>query len=258
MSRDGPGALVTRNATPHGFELVSKQRSRFLLRSDVRAALEPVVDAWAADQAPAGRPLPGGRGGVRAIDLKGGLAVVLRPSRRGGLVAHVNSQLYLGFAPRPFQELRVTEYLRAAGVATVEVLAAAVRWVIPGVYRGAVVTREMTDAVNLWEYLQRVSPPVRAPACVAAAAVTRQLHDAGAVHPDLNLTNYLVRDLNGRLEVAIIDCDGVRLRAVTPGDRQAAFDRLCRSIRKLDPTSAVLTLDCVEALRAIAEPESSR
>jgi tRNA A-37 threonylcarbamoyl transferase component Bud32 len=112
----------------------------------------------------------------------------------------------------------------------------------------------MTDAVNLWEYLQRVARPARAPACVAAAEVTRQLHRAGAVHPDLNLTNYLVRDRSGQLEVAIIDCDGVQLRTVTPRDRQAAFDRLCRSIRKLDPTSAVVTLDCVEALRTIAPP----
>ena len=57
-----------------------------------------------------------------------------------------------------------------------------------------------------------------------------------------------------RPEVAIIDCDGVQLRAVTPRDRQAAFERLCRSIRRLDPTSAVVTLDCVEALRSIAPP----
>lgn len=236
---------------PPGFELVSHGRLRLIVRSDVRGTLEPVLRAWAVDKAPPGRPLPGGRGGVRAIDLANGLAVVLRPSRRGGLVARVNRQLYLGFDPRPFQELRVTEHLRGAGVATVEVLAAAVHWWIPGVYRGAVVTREMTDAVNLWEYLQRVTPPARAPACVAAAEVTRQLHRAGAVHPDLNLTNYLVRDCGGSPEVAIIDCDGVRLRPVTPRDRQAAFDRLCRSIRKLDPTSAIVTLACVEALRTI-------
>lgn len=194
---------------------------------------------------------------MRAIDLKGDVSVVLRPSRRGGLVARFNRDLYLGCDPRSFQELRVSEHLRAAGVATVEVLAAAACWVVPGVYRSAVVTREMTDAVNLWEYLQRVPRPARAPACAAAAAVTQQLHAAGGVHPDLNLTNYLVREREGRLEVAIIDCDGVRLRPVTPTDRQAAFDRLCRSIRKLDPTSAVVTLDCVEALRLIAAPDSS-
>lgn len=238
-------------AIPPGFELVAHGRLRLIVRRDVRATVEPVLCAWAAGNAPAGRPLPGGRGGVRAIDFKDGLAVVLRPARRGGLVARVNRERYLGFDPRPFQELRVSEHLRAAGVATVEVLAAAAHWWIPGVYRAAVVTREMTDAVNLWEFMQRVEPPARAPACAAAAEVTRQLHRAGAIHPDLNLTNYLVRDRGAQLEVVIIDCDGVRLRPVTPRDRQAAFDRLCRSIRKLDPTSAVVTLDCVEALRTI-------
>jgi tRNA A-37 threonylcarbamoyl transferase component Bud32 len=239
---------------PPGFELVAHGRLRLIVRADVRREIEPVLEAWAMGKAPVGRPLPGGRGGVRAIDLKGGLAVVLRPSRRGGLVARVNREIYLGFHPRPFQELQVTEHLRSAGVATVEVLAAAACWCMPAVYRGAVVTREMTDAVNLWEYLQRVARPARAPACVAAAEVTGQLHQAGAVHPDLNLTNYLVRDRGRRVEVAIIDCDGVQLRTVTARDRQAAFDRLCRSIRKLDPTSATITLDCVEALRAVAMP----
>lgn len=252
----GPSTRIasSRTAVPAGFDFVSHgRRLRLLVRQDVRSVLEPVLEAWAVGNAPAGRPLPGGRGGVRAVDLTVGLAVVLRPSRRGGLIARFNRDLYCGIDPRPFQELRVTEHLRGLGVAVVEVLAAAVRWVVPGVYRSAVVTREMTDAVNLWEYLQRVDSSVRAPACVAAARVTRLFHDAGAVHPDLNLTNYLVRDRDGLLDVAIIDCDGVRLRRVTPEDRQAAFDRLCRSIRKLDPTSATVTLACVEALSRIAK-----
>jgi 3-deoxy-D-manno-octulosonic acid kinase len=241
--------------TPAGFEHITRGRLRLILRSDVVAALDPLLQAWSDGAAPAGRPLPGGRGGVRAIDLKNGLAVVLRPYRRGGLAARVSRDLYLGVDPRPFREVRVTEHLRTLGVPTVEMLAAAVQWVLPGVYRGAVVSREVGDAVNLWEYLQRVTAPFRAPACVAAAAVTRTFHRAGAVHPDLNLTNYLVRAHEGRLQIAIIDCDGVQLRQVTASDRQAAFNRLCRSIRRLDPTSAIITLDCVEALRTIAAPD---
>jgi 3-deoxy-D-manno-octulosonic acid kinase len=197
--------------------------------------------------------LPGGRGGVRAYDLGGELAVVLRPYRRGGLIARVNRDLYCGMRSRPAREVAVTESLRALGVPTVEMLAAATCWIVPGCYRGAVVSREVADAVNLWEYLQRVEAPERARACAAAAAATRLLHDRGAVHPDLNLQNYLVRRRGPDLDVRIIDCDGVRLGGADAGDRQAAFDRLCRSIRRLDPASAIVTLACVEALRVVAD-----
>ena len=42
-----------------------------------------------------------------------------------------------------------------------------------------------------------------------------------------------------------------RFTTVTAGHRRAAFDRICRSIRKLDPESAVITLACVEAFREV-------
>ena len=216
-------------------------RLRVAILPAVRDELLPVIREWSAGTPPHGRTLPGGRGGVRALDLSTGLSVVFRPYRRGGFVGRWNRDYYLGWAPRPWQELAVTEELRARGVPTVEVLGAAVRWIVPGCYRGALVSREVEDAVNLWEDLQRVDPPHRAEACRAAAAVTRLLHDRGAVHPDLNLQNYLVRRRGDRIDALIIDCDRVELRTVTENDRRAAFDRLCRSIRRLDPMSAIVT-----------------
>jgi tRNA A-37 threonylcarbamoyl transferase component Bud32 len=96
--------------------------------------------------------------------------------------------------------------------------------------------------------------PERGRVCEQVARATRILHDAGGVHADLNLQNYLVRRRQGETEVLIIDCDKVVLRRVGDRDRRAAFDRLCRSIRRLDPESAVLTFECVQALRRIAEP----
>jgi 3-deoxy-D-manno-octulosonic acid kinase len=248
-------SLVTRHWLPPGFELIKEGRLRVAIRPELRAALLPLVREWAAGAPPRGRTLPGGRGGARAVDLGANLAVVLRPYRRGGFIARFNRDLFFGCRPRPWRELAVTEQLRARGVPTVEVLAAAVRWIVPACYRGVLVSREVPEAVNLWEELQRVEPPQRAVACEAAAAATRLLHDRGAVHPDLNLQNYLVRRRRGTVEVFIIDCDRVDLRAATAADRQKAFERLCRSIRRLDPMCAVVTLGCVEALRAITESE---
>jgi 3-deoxy-D-manno-octulosonic acid kinase len=237
---------------PPDYEWARHGRVEIAAQRGAGAPVAALLRAWAGGTLDGGRPLSGGRGGTRAFDLAGGLSVVLRECRRGGLVARFNRDLYFGRRLRPFEELRVTARLHAAGVPVAETLGAAVRWVVPGCYRGAVVTREIPDAINLWTYLRQAAPAEREPACTAAARATRRLHDAGAVHPDLNLENYLVRTGATGPEAIIIDCDRVRLGGVSARDRQAAFDRLCRSIRRCDPTSAVITLACVEALHAIA------
>lgn len=226
-----------------------------LLLPGAAERVAPLLRQWCCDELPPARPLFGGRGGVAVYDAGDGPAVVLRPYRRGGWMARLNRQLFFGLRPRPFREARVTETLRRRGVPTIEVLGAAVKWVGPGCYRGALVSTYAVGAVNLWHYLCSASPEERGRACARAARATRRMHDAGAVHPDLNLQNYLVCKRRGDIEVLIIDCDRVALRRVTARDRRAAFARLCRSIRRLDPESAVVNLECVEALRRIAVPE---
>jgi 3-deoxy-D-manno-octulosonic acid kinase len=244
---------VTLRRVPPGFTFIGEGRLRLLVR-DGSPDLAALLQRWANNTLPPARALLGGRGGVGAFQLRADLVVVLRPYRRGGLVSRVNQTRYLGLRPRPFRELRASEALRAAAVATPEVLAAAVLWDAPGCYRGALATREVPGAINLWHYLQMAAPAERGPACAAAAAVTRRMHDAGAVHPDLNLQNYLVRRTASGFDAWIIDLDCVRLTRVTPRTRRAAFNRICRSIRKLDPESAVMTLACVEAFRTVADP----
>lgn len=239
---------------PAGFEAVREGRLRGLVHSDVRVPLVPLLRQWDSGTLPTSRALVGGRGGIGAYDLAPNLEVVLRPSRRGGWMGRVNRQHYFGVRARPLLELCVTETLRQRGVPTVEVLAAVAHWVVPGLYRGAVVTREIPLAVNLWRYLREVSAAERERVCLDAAAAARRLHDAGAIHPDLNLQNFLVSHGARGREVLTIDCDRVRLRPPSDKDRQAAFDRVCRSIRRLDPTSEVITLACVEALQRIALP----
>ncbi len=234
------------------FEQRRRGLSQFLVRSDIADDLVGLLGLWASRDLPAPRPLLGGRGGVGLYDAGELRDVVVRPSRRGGFVARFNREFYFGFRPRAFREVRRTEILRRRGVPTVEMLGAAVHWSGPGCYRSAVASAYAVGAVNLWEFLRAASPLDRVLACEIAARSTRVLHDSGGVHPDLNLKNYLVRRRQGELEVLIIDCDRIVLRHVEARDRQHAFDRLCRSIRRLDPTSAVLSLECVEALRRVA------
>lgn len=242
---------------PEGFDFIGEGRLRIVARTDTVPHVVPLLRQWASGTLPAPRPLPGGRGGVGVYHIGPDLAVVLRPYRRGGLVRRFVRHAFCGVRPRPVRELLITEELSRRGVPTLEVLAAAVYWLAPGCYRGALVSRELPLAVNLWQYLREISPPERARVCADAAQATRRLHDAGAVHPDLNLQNYLVRRGPAGREVLIIDFDRVRLGPVSVRDRQAAFERICRSIRRLDPTSEIMTLGCVEALHRIADPDGS-
>jgi hypothetical protein len=245
--------VSARRELPRGFELIRDGRAEMEVRADVRAPVLRLLQQWAANTTPAAsRSLAGGRGGIAAFDLAPSLAVVLRPCLRGGWVGRFNRDLYLGFEPRPFGELAVAETIRARGVPTVEVLGAAVNWQWPGCYRGAVVSREIPQAVNLWQYLNSIDAGGRVRICALAAQVTRRLHDAGAIHPDLNLQNYLVRRGTAGAEVMIIDYDGVRLRPASDHDRQAAFARLLRSVHRLDPSSRIVTGECLEALETIA------
>lgn len=235
------------------FELHRRGLVRYLLREDVAEELLPLLESWWNGTLPPSRPLLGGRGGVGLYDHGELNNVVLRPCRRGGWMAALNRDLYFGVRYRPFREVRNTEILRRRGVPTVEMLGGTVRLVGPACYRAVVASAYVVGAVNLWEYMRAAPPEDRALACAAAARATRVLHQAGGIHPDLNLQNYLVRRRGGEHEVLIIDCDRIVLRPVRSGDRRAAFDRLCRSIRRLDPESAVVTYECVQALRAIAE-----
>jgi hypothetical protein len=236
------------------FEIHRSGLSRFLVRVDAADEVLPLLRSWAAAELPPPRPLLGGRGGVGLYDVGSLRSVVLRPCRRGGLVARLNRDVYFGVRLRPFREVRRTEELRRRGVPTVEMLGAGVRWLAPAAYKAVVASVYAVGAVNLWEYLRAASAAERVRACQLVADATRVLHDAGGVHRDLNLQNYLVRRRHGETEVLIIDCDRVVLRRVEDRDRRAAFDRVCRSIRRLDPESAVLSFECVEALRRIGDP----
>lgn len=238
---------------PDGFEWFHAGRLTVAVRAELRAELVPLLRQWSGGTLPPGRPLAGGRGGVTAYDVSPRLAVVVRPYRRGGFLRHFNREVYLGGSPRPFLELVVGETLRARGVRTLELLAAGVRRFPFLGYRGALISREVPSAVNLWQYMRNAPAEERVRVCEQAARVTRGMHDAGVIHPDLNLQNFLVQRVTSGTEVLVIDFDRARLCTVRPRQREAAVARLLRSVRRLDPEREVVTQRCVAALRAIGE-----
>lgn len=253
---------------PEGFSHVQIDGSRCLLRNDVRPWLEPAIGhltgagGWGLGaggvepRVPSPEPHPslvvGGRGGVAVVNL-GDHRVVVRQCRRGGLPARFVRDLYFGFHPRPFAELAQTEHLRHADVPVAEIYAAVVRWVVPGCYRGWVISKLIADTETLWAWAQR-SPQAAEKHAVfrGVAMAVRRLHAAGVVHPDLNLNNILVRTGVEAPRVWLLDFDRSLQRARIGSD----IERLERSVHKLDPQREYISGDDFTFLRrAYAEAE---
>jgi len=221
---------------PPGFEWLHGRPTTLLVRADVCNWVVPLLHAAEGDwRGYDTLPVAGGRGGALVVRGPQGHAVVVRPYRRGGLPARLLHDTYCGWSPRPFRELCFTEALRQRGAPVVEVYAAAVRWLIPGCYRGWLVSRYVPGARSLWAWVSATpAPPERRAVFRQVGHALRRLHDRGGQHPDLNLNNILVCGGPHTPEVVFIDFD--RARPFARGRTSAAdFARLRRSAQKLDP-----------------------
>lgn len=153
---------------------------------------------------------------------------VLRPYRRGGLVARVCQTRYLWLGAertRAFRELRLTAALFEQGLPVPRPIAAGVKRV--GVaYEAALITVRIESAQALASRLSEGS------VCDAllerVGAMVARFHQAGLDHVDLNARNVLI-DTDDR--PWLIDFDRCRLRAPGPW-RADNLARLARSVAK--------------------------
>lgn len=229
-----------RAALPPGYRLARVgPRARLAARDDVAdwvaAAIREAgsLHRYALDHA-AGR-VAGGRGVVAVLDTPAGRWAV-RHYHRGGAAGPVLADRYLRMGtPRPFTELAVSAALRARGVATPEVLGAAV-YPAGAIYRGDVATAFVPGAADLarltladdrWPEAERVTAWRHAGALLATFFAT------GAVHADLNLRNVLVAWPTGAAHLLDLDrC--TRPAAPRAAARAAMLARFHRSRRKLE------------------------
>jgi len=217
---------------PPAYTLLVRGRVRAAVRRDLADALGPWLLSPVLAPPAGAEPIASGRGGAYRTALPGGVRAVVRPYRRGGWLARVVHETYLGWRPRPLRELVATVEARRRGVAAVEVLAARVEGGLA--YRGALVTAEVAGAVSLIDALRSAADPgARAALARSAGSVVATMHAAGVAHPDLNLGNLLAR---AGAVVAVVDLDRAALVAPPLGApvRRRNLRRLRRSLRKLD------------------------
>jgi 3-deoxy-D-manno-octulosonic acid kinase len=224
---------------PPAYDLVHAGGVRAAIRRDLRPLLEPWLIASRLELPPDAEPFASGRGGAFRVRLPDGLRVVVRLYRRGGVLARLVRETYIGIRPRPLRELALTAEIQRRGVPTVDVLAARVEGRL--VYRGALVTAELPSATTLMEALRVADPATRRLLAASAGRVVATLHAAGVGHADLNMTNILVTPGPEGGRIALLDFDLARLydAPLSADARRKNLARLARSLAKLDKDGVV-------------------
>jgi 3-deoxy-D-manno-octulosonic acid kinase len=222
-------------ALPAGFVQFTVARARVVCAAElehaVRTALEDDGTLYTFASRQTGARALAGRGVAYAVALPGEMdRVVVRHNRHGGLLAPLTGDVFRWPTRAPL-ELRVSERLVAAGVATPPIAGYALYRAAPGFWRADVMTREIPDSADLSTILMAPGDD-RGAAFAAAAALVASLAAAGARHHDLNVKNVLLHSAPGGIEALALDVD----RVTFDGDRQAVLEanlaRLLRSARK--------------------------
>ena len=202
---------------PPDYETWTFARGTALARTDLAAAARTALKlgslyAWAAEQP--GREVFRGRGETYGVTL-GGLPVVVRHARRGGALAGVLKDRYLG-EPRFLREIEMGARLTSAGLHTPPVVAAACY--DAGIGHRADVATARVQGRDLAAIFFGDSAPageIRISILRAVGATVRKLHDAGFIHPDLQLRNILLGE-DPATTVWLLDVD--TCRTVRPED----------------------------------------
>ncbi|HEV2171369.1 MAG TPA: lipopolysaccharide kinase InaA family protein [Candidatus Binatus sp.] len=223
------------------FSTFKVDRRELVIRRDFESHAARIIQRLGelASSAEAG---VGNRKSAFPVALEDGLELFARRCRRGGMIAALLSDIYVGLTPRPFNELGVAVEALRRGIAVAEPMGAMVEWIGPAVYRGFFLTRAVRG-MTLWEFVQADDDPtVRRHVLEQASAAIAMMHDKGLCHADLNLHNLLVTRAGESFSVVIIDLDKARLfpPPLSPAMRRANIARLMRSARKLDPSGKIL------------------
>ena len=184
----------------------------------------------------------GNRKSAFRMQLDDGLELYARRGRRGGLIASILSDVYVGIAPRPLNELAITLAAMKRGIPVAEPMGAMVEWIAPALYRGFFLTRAVRG-MTLWQFIKTDDDPtVRNHVLAQARAAIDAMQAKGLFHADLNLHNLLVTQARDSFTAMIIDLDKARLfdAPLSAAMRRANAARLLRSARKLDPSGQFL------------------
>ena len=233
----------------NGFRQVTKSGRIAFLREDVADLLieNGVTESDGSFSREPGARFYHGRGRPVSVPLRGkeGERMVIRHYHHGGIFRHLTRDIFLGRPFRPLRELRASEWLRARGIETPEVLAVIINKKGLLFYQGEIITREIESSLDAKACFFD-SPPgeeeARRQAIRSLAKLVAKLHEEGVDHPDLNLKNLLLqRKSDNEFKAYILDLDRVRIRSNLSRRRKARIlCRLKRSVEKFNREQLVI------------------
>ena len=187
------------------------------------------IDSITGDSA---QSMAGGRGTVYRMTISEIGDVVVRKYRRGGLLRNILKDKFI-IPGRGRRELVALTVARREGVSVPEPIGAVeTRNFL--FYRARIVTRELTDCLNLPDFLDKtgVNPDDREGGLIETGKTIRSMHDAGIYHRDLNMNNLMITT-NGKT-CHVIDFDRAKIYSDVGMRRiKQNLRRLLRSARKL-------------------------
>lgn len=160
--------------------------------------------------------------------------LVVRHAWHGGLFAPLTRDLFVRPTRAP-GELRMSRTLRASGIGTPELMAYALYDAGPRVVRFDVASRYIPDSYDFAVVLSGHSPVItRAQSFDAIEALMRQLAQHGFTHPDLNVKNVLLSEVNRSAVASVLDVDVMEQDATHNVQRvmETNVNRLTRSMLK--------------------------
>ncbi len=224
---------------PPGYRRVESRTPLAVVHDSVHDQVAAILRSgtlheWAASHSD--RREYAGRGPVFSAPLEGGMRVVVRHCRRGGLIAPLLRDLYIPPTPAP-RELVISHLLMRSGVPTPPVVGFATYRAGALFRRVDVVTMELVGR-DLADMLASANDAAqRRELVLPVARLIAKLSNAGAWHQDLNIKNILLARSgdgeSGELSAFVLDVD--RVKFVPAGDphlHAVALARLRRSMQK--------------------------
>jgi serine/threonine protein kinase len=163
--------------------------------------------------------------------------LVVRDYVHGGFFGKILRD-YLWQRLRPFRELSVCEIANERHILTTEIIAIVMKNIVGPLYKCKLVSKEITDTVDLMELLLRSDKnsllAEKRQIISEVAKAIKEMHDVGIYHADLHLKNILIQPTgNGTFKVYIIDLDKSRqFDEIGLNRRRKNILRLDRSFEK--------------------------
>lgn len=184
-----------------------------------------------------------GRGLLKSLEIKdsGGERMVIRSYLHGGLYGLINKDLFWGKF-RPLKELVISDEVSKRGIATALILAALSKKISGPFYKSKIITKEISNAVDLVNFLQKLKEKseierlkIKFGLIKCIAATIRKMHDQGVYHADLHLKNVMVHENpKGDFAIYLIDFDKSVIREkITLKERIKNLMRFNRSAEKM-------------------------